>query len=71
MSDSLRPDGRRGLSVHGISQASKVEWVPFPSAGRLPDPGMNARLLRCRRSPYGPVARDALQTEDRVVTLAP
>ena len=28
-----------GSSVQGISQARILEWVPFPSAGDLPDPG--------------------------------
>ena len=27
-----------GSSVHGISQARILEWVPFPSPGDLPDP---------------------------------
>ena len=29
-----------GSSVHGISQARKLEWVAIPSSGELPDPGM-------------------------------
>ena len=29
-----------GSSVHGISQARMLEWVPFPSPGDLPDPGI-------------------------------
>ena len=28
-----------GLSVHGIFQARILAWLPFPSAGDLPDPG--------------------------------
>ena len=28
-----------GSSVHGISQARILEWLPFPSPGSLPDPG--------------------------------
>ena len=28
-----------GSSVHGISQARILEWLPFPSPGNLPDPG--------------------------------
>jgi len=27
-------------SVHGISQARILEWLPFPSLGDLPNPGM-------------------------------
>ena len=30
--------GRSGLSVHGISQARILEWIPSP--GHLPDPGI-------------------------------
>ena len=29
-----------GSSVHGISQARILEWVPFPLPGDLPDPGI-------------------------------
>ena len=29
-----------GFFVHGISQARILEWLPFPSAGNLPDPGI-------------------------------
>ena len=29
-----------GSSVHGILQARILEWVTFPSAGDLPDPGI-------------------------------
>jgi len=29
-----------GSSVHGIFQARILEWVAFPSAGDLPDPGI-------------------------------
>ena len=29
-----------GSSVHGILQARTLEWVAFPSAGDLPDPGI-------------------------------
>ena len=27
-------------SVHGIFQARILEWLPFPSPGDLPDPGI-------------------------------
>ena len=36
MSDSLQPYGLQpscGLSVHGILQARKLEWVAMPSSG--------------------------------------
>ena len=29
-----------GSSVHGISQARILEWLPFPTTGDLPDPGI-------------------------------
>ena len=29
-----------GSSIHGILQARIVEWVPFPSPGDLPNPGI-------------------------------
>ena len=29
-----------GSSVHGISQARILEWMPFPSPGDLPNPGV-------------------------------
>ena len=30
-------------SVHGILQARMLEWVPFPSPGDLPNPGIEPR----------------------------
>ena len=30
-------------TVHGILQARRAEWVPFPSPGHLPNPGTEAR----------------------------
>ena len=32
-----------GSSVHGIFQARILEWLPFPSPGDLPDPGIEPR----------------------------
>ena len=29
-----------GFSVLGVSQTRMLEWVPFPSPGDLPDPGI-------------------------------
>ena len=29
-----------GSSVHGILQVRFLEWLPFPSPGGLPDPGI-------------------------------
>ena len=29
----------QSCSVHGISQARIVKWLPFPSAGNLSNPG--------------------------------
>ena len=34
-----------GSFVHGILQASVLEWLPFPFLGDLPDPGSNPHLL--------------------------
>ena len=34
-----------GSSVHGISQARILEQVPVPSAGDLPDPGIEPESL--------------------------
>ena len=34
-----------GSSVHGILQARILEWVPFPSPGDLPDPGIEPSSL--------------------------
>ena len=34
-----------GSSVHGILQASLLEWLPFPSPGDLPDPGIEPMSL--------------------------
>ena len=41
-----------GSSVHGILQASILEWVAFPSPGHLPNPGSNPDLPHCRRILY-------------------
>ena len=32
-----------GSFVHGILQARTLEWLPFPSPGGLPDPGIEPR----------------------------
>ena len=32
-----------GSSVHGILQVRSLEWVPCPSPGDLPDPGIKPR----------------------------
>ena len=29
-----------GFSVHGVSQTRILEWVPFPSPGDFPEPGI-------------------------------
>jgi len=31
-----------GSSVHGIFQVKILEWLPFPSPGDLPDPGIES-----------------------------
>ena len=32
-----------GSSIHGIHQARILEWLPFPSPGDLPNPGIEPR----------------------------
>ena len=34
-----------GSFIHGILQARILEWLPFPSPGDLPDPGIEPRSL--------------------------
>ena len=34
-----------GSSIHRTLLARTLEWVPFPSPGDLPDPGIKPRLL--------------------------
>ena len=34
-----------GSSVHGIFQATILEWLPFPSPGDLPEPGTKLASL--------------------------
>ena len=45
MSDSLYPMDCTlpSSSVHGILQVRVLEWLPFPSPGDLPDPGIKPR----------------------------
>ena len=40
-----------GYTVHGILQTRILGWVPFPSPGELPNPGIgsNPGLLHCRQ----------------------
>ena len=35
-----------GSSVHGILKARILKWVPFPSPGDLPDPGVKPASLK-------------------------
>ena len=37
--------GSPGSSVHGILQARMLEWVPCPSPGDLPNPGIEPTAL--------------------------
>ena len=45
MSDSCDPKdcSLPGSSDHGIAQARILKWLPFPSPGDLPDPGIEPR----------------------------
>ena len=36
-----------GSAAHGIFQARILEWVPFPSPGDLPDPGIEPTSPLC------------------------
>ena len=39
-----------GSSVHGVLQARVLEWLPFPSPGDLPNPGVEpgvAQMVKC------------------------
>ena len=49
MSDSLWSLGLPGSFVHRILQARILDWLPFPSSGDLPNPGLNSGLLHCRQ----------------------
>ena len=46
VSDSYNPldYSPPGSSARGISQARIMEWLPFPSPGNLPDPGIEPRF---------------------------
>ena len=37
-----------GPSVHGISQARILKWLPFPPSGIFPIQGSNLGVLHCR-----------------------
>ena len=47
MSDSCKPMGcsPQGSSVHGILQASTLEWLVMPSFRDLPNPGIERASL--------------------------
>ena len=46
MDSSVHSSSAPGSSVHGILQAWILEWVPFPSPGDLPNPGIEPRSGR-------------------------
>ena len=50
-----------GSSLHGILQARILEWLPFPSPGGLPDPGIEpvspALLADSLLAKFGPCKR--------------
>ena len=50
----------KGSSVHGILQATVLEWLPCPPPGDLPDPGIEPT------SPVAPALQvDALRLSQR------
>ena len=61
-----------GSSIHGIFQARILEWLPFPSPGDLPNPGIEpgSPALQADTLPSEPpgklgVVRGSLQTACR------
>ena len=48
-----------GFSVHGILQARVREWLPFPSPGDLPNPGIKPRspVLQADSLPSEPLGK--------------
>ena len=60
VSDSLKPNGLPGSSVHGILQARILEWVAIPfSRGLFPTQGANPGFLHCRQILYCLSIREA------------
>ena len=57
----------QGPSVHGILQARILEWVPFPSPGDLPDPGIEPRSPALQADTLPPEPRG--KPEYQVVNL--
>ena len=61
-------------SVHGISQRRMLEWVPFPSPGDLPDPGIEPRSPTLKvdslpsESPGNTLINFKLETGDNFLT---
>ena len=55
-----------GSSVHGVSQARILEWVPSPSLGDLPGPGMEPAFpaLQADAVLTEPHGKPALQADD-------
>ena len=41
-----------GSSVHGILQAGILEWLPLPTPGNLPNPGINLCLLHWQAASF-------------------
>ena len=56
-----------GSSVHGILQARRLEWVwlPFPSPGDLPNPGIELRSLALQADslPFEPPGKPLIKEE--------
>ena len=54
-------------TVHGILQARTLEWVSFPSAGDLPNPGIKPRspALQADSLPTEPPGKPVLHCEEQ------
>ena len=52
MSDSFATLWTPGSSVHAISQARIVEWLPCPPPGDIPEPGTDLDLVQLRANEH-------------------
>ena len=54
-----------GSSAHGIFQAGVLEWLPFPSLGDLPDPGIEpgSPSLQADTLPFEPPGKPIIKFE--------
>ena len=57
--------GPPGSSAHGFLQARVLEWMPAPSPGDFPDPGIEpgSPALQADSLPYEPLGKPITLTE--------